>query len=130
MIAEIGEPWRFRNGRLVGTYARLTPRVSQSGEHCYHGHITNQGSLWLRRILVRVAMHVVRQDPALKNFYQGIRNDRAARLPARGSPEAGRHLLGSSDALAPAPGCSREKYSSFSLHALLSTAIRTPGLVT
>ncbi len=80
VIAEIAEPWRFRDGRLVGAYAGLTPRVNQSGEHCYHGHITHQGSPWLRWILVQIAMHVVRRDPALGNFYQRIRKRSSAKI--------------------------------------------------
>ena len=63
IVAEIGEPWRFRDGRLVGAYAGLTPRVSQSGDHAYCGHITHQGSPWLRWILVQAAIHVVKKDP-------------------------------------------------------------------
>jgi transposase len=80
VIAEIAEPWRFRDGRLVGAYAGLTPRVNQSGEHCYHGHITHQGSPWLRWILVQAAMHVVRRDPALGNFYQRVRKRSSAKI--------------------------------------------------
>jgi transposase len=80
VIAEIGEPWRFRDGRLVGAYAGLTPRVNQSGDHCYHGHITHQGSPWLRWILIQAAIHVVRRDPALRNFYERIRKRSSAKI--------------------------------------------------
>jgi len=80
IIAEIGEPWRFRDGRLVGAYAGLTPRVSQSGDHSYYGHITHQGSPWLRWILVQAARHLVTRDPALKNFYQRIRKRSSAKI--------------------------------------------------
>jgi len=80
IVAEIGEPWRFRDGRLVGAYAGLTPRVSQSGDHAYYGHITHQGSPWLRWILVQVAIHVVKKDPALRNFYQRIRKRSSAKI--------------------------------------------------
>jgi len=73
IVAEIGEPWRFRNGRQVGAYAGLTARVNQSGEHCYHGHITRQGSAWLRWALVQVAMKVLPGDPDLQRFYTRIR---------------------------------------------------------
>jgi transposase len=44
IIAELGDPRRFREGRAVGAYAGLTPQVRQSGERCHHGHITRQGS--------------------------------------------------------------------------------------
>jgi transposase len=64
----------------VGAYAGLTPRVSQSGDHAYYGHITHQGSPWLRWILVQAAIHVVKKDPALRNFYQRIRKRSSAKI--------------------------------------------------
>jgi transposase len=80
IVAEIGEPWRFRNGRKVGAYAGLTAHVSQSGERAYHGHITRRGSPWLRWILVQAAMHIVRQDQPLQNFYARIRKRSSANI--------------------------------------------------
>ena len=73
IVAELGEVDRFRNDRQVGAYAGLTARVHQSGGHCYHGHITRQGSRWLRWILVQAAMKIVRKDVKLRNFYTRIR---------------------------------------------------------
>jgi transposase len=73
---------RFRTAKQVGAYAGLTPRVSQSGDHCYHGHITRQGSSWLRGALVEVAMKVTAKDKKLKLFYQRIRK-RSSRNKAR-----------------------------------------------
>ncbi len=80
IVAEIGDPWRFAEGRQVGTWAGLTPRVSQSGDHCYHGHISRQGSGWLRWALVQVAMKVLPGDPALRNFYTRIRKRSSAKI--------------------------------------------------
>jgi transposase len=82
IVAEIGEPGRFGSGRQVGAYAGLTARVNQSGDHCYHGHISKQGSRWLRWILVQAAMKIVRRDGKLKNFYTRIRK-RSGRNVAR-----------------------------------------------
>ena len=73
IIGELGEPGRFGDGRQVGAYAGLTARVSQSGEQNHHGHITHQGSPWLRWILVEAAMKLVRRDRQLGNLYQRIR---------------------------------------------------------
>jgi len=73
IVAEIGEPGRFEDGRKVGAYAGLTARVHQSGSESYSGRITHQGSPWLRWILVQAAMHLVRRDEKLGNFYQRIR---------------------------------------------------------
>jgi len=80
IVGEIGEPWRFRDGRKVRAFAGLTARVNQSGDHCYHGHITRQGSPWLRWILVQVAMKVVRDDRELNNFYMRVRKRSSAKI--------------------------------------------------
>jgi transposase len=73
IIGELGEVDRFRSARQVGGYAGLTPRVHQSGDHCYRGSITRQGSPWLRWILVEAAIKAARHDPQLKNFYTRVR---------------------------------------------------------
>jgi transposase len=73
IIGELGEPWRFGDGRQVGAYAGLTARVNQSGQTSRHGHITHQGSPWLRWILVEAAMKLVKKDRQLGNMYQRIR---------------------------------------------------------
>ena len=80
IVAEIGEPERFTDGRKVGAYAGLTARVSQSGESCHHGHITHQGSPWLRWILVEAAMRLVRRDRKLNNFHTRIRKRSSASI--------------------------------------------------
>jgi len=82
IVAEIGEPERFRNTGQVGAYAGLTARVHQSGGHQYYGHISRQGSRWLRWILVQAAMKLVWKDEKLKNFYTRIRK-RSSRQIAR-----------------------------------------------
>jgi transposase len=80
IVAELGEIDRFRSARQVGAYAGLTSRVHQSGEHCYRGSISRQGSPWLRWILVQIAIHAVREDRALKNFYSRVRKRSSAKI--------------------------------------------------
>jgi transposase len=80
IIAEIGEPWRFGEGRQVGAYAGLMARVHQSGSERYSGRITRQGSPWLRWILVEAAMKLVRRDVKLGNFHQRIRKRSSAKV--------------------------------------------------
>jgi transposase len=80
IVAEIGEPGRFKDGRKVGAYAGLTARVHQSGSHCYRGSITRQGSPWLRWILVEAAIKAIRHDAALKNFYTRVRKRSSAKI--------------------------------------------------
>ena len=80
IVAELGEVERFSLAKQVGAYAGLTVRIHQSGGHCYHGSITQQGSPWLRWILVEAAMKVVRRDVALKNFYTRVRKCSSAKI--------------------------------------------------
>jgi transposase len=80
IIGEIGEPRRFSNKGEVGAYAGLTARVSQSGEHSYYGHITRQGSRWLRWVLVEAAMKAPQKDAALNRFYTRIRKRSSAMI--------------------------------------------------
>jgi len=80
IVAEIGEPERFRAAKQVGAYAGLTSRVHQSGGHCYRGSISRQGSTWLRWILVEAAIKAIREDAALKNFYTRVRKRSSAKI--------------------------------------------------
>ena len=80
IVAEIGEPERFRTAKQVGAYAGLTSRVHQSGGHCYRGSISRQGSTWLRWILVEAAIKAIREDAALKNFYARVRKRSSAKI--------------------------------------------------
>ena len=79
VVAEIGEPGRFRSARQVAAYAGLTPRVKQSGAALKRGRISKEGSAWLRWILVQAAIKVVRRDGALKCFYERIRRRAGAK---------------------------------------------------
>lgn len=80
IVAELGEVERFRWAKQVGAYTGLTSRVHQSGDHCYRGSITRQGSPWLRWILVEAAMKTIRRDVALKNFYTRVRKRSGAKI--------------------------------------------------
>lgn len=80
VIAELGDVTRFRRAKQVGAYSGLTTKINQSGGHCYTGHITKQGSPWLRWVLVEAAMKLIRQDVALANFYARIRKRSSAKI--------------------------------------------------
>jgi transposase len=82
VVAEIGEPERFTQPGQVSSYAGLAARVYQSGEHDYHGHITRQGSPWLRWVLVQAAIKAIGKDRKLANFYERVRK-RSSRHIAR-----------------------------------------------
>jgi len=80
IVAELGEVERFRRAKQVGAYAGLTSRVHQSGNHCFRGSISRQGSPWLRWILVEAAMKAIHKDGALKNFYTRVRKRSSAKI--------------------------------------------------
>ena len=80
IIGELGDVTRFRRAKQVASYAGLTARVNQSGDHCYHGHISKQGSPWLRWLLIEAGMKLVHQDIPLANFYQRIRRRSSAKI--------------------------------------------------
>jgi len=80
IIAEFGDVERFRRAKQVAAHTGLTARVHQSEDHCYRGHISKQGSPWLRWILIEAAMKVVKKDVALANFYQRIRKRSSAKI--------------------------------------------------
>jgi transposase len=48
MVAEIGDVSRFGSARKLAAWAGLTPTVRGSDLHVRHGHISKQGSVWLR----------------------------------------------------------------------------------
>jgi transposase len=80
IIAEYGDVSRFRRAKQAGAYTGLTPRVEQSGSHCHLGHISKQGSPWLRWILLEAAMKIVHQDVGLANFHTRIRKRASAKI--------------------------------------------------
>jgi transposase len=80
LVAEWGDIQRFRSAKQAAAYTGLTARVDQSGSHCHHGHITKQGSPWLRWVLVEAAMKIVQEDIPLNNFYTRIRKRSSAKI--------------------------------------------------
>jgi len=46
--AEVGDIGRFRSGDRLASYAGIVPSTHSSGKITRHGHITREGSAWLR----------------------------------------------------------------------------------
>jgi transposase len=55
MLAEIGDISRFPSARKLASWAGLTPTVRGSDRTVRHGHISKQGSAWLRWVLNQAA---------------------------------------------------------------------------
>lgn len=73
VIAEFGEPRRFKRAGQAAAYCGLTARVKQSGKYERRGRISKEGSSWLRWVLCEAAMKVIRRDEALRRFHQRVR---------------------------------------------------------
>ena len=67
--AEIGNIDRFPSSKKLVSFSGLAPSIYQSGEKCYTGRITKQGSKNLRWILIQCANVAVKHDRRLKSYY-------------------------------------------------------------
>jgi transposase len=72
VVAVLDDPGRFENGKQVGAYVGLTPRVWQSGKRCVEGHISRAGHRILREVLVEVSWLGVRTDAWMKQVYEDV----------------------------------------------------------
>ena len=62
MLAEIGDISRFPSARKLASWAGLTPTVRGSDLTVRHGHISKQGSAWLRWVLNQAAQTAKRSE--------------------------------------------------------------------
>lgn len=72
IMSEIGDIKRFPNERKLHSYAGLVPRVRSSGGSTIRGHISKEGSSFLRYIMVQVAQHqrILKNSVGLKWFFE------------------------------------------------------------
>jgi transposase len=68
LVAEIGDIGRFPTARKLCAWAGLTPAVRNSDRKIRHGHITKQGSPWVRGILQEAAQ-TAKRHPMFANTY-------------------------------------------------------------
>jgi len=78
--SEIGDVRRFRSAKQLCSYAGLVPSTYASGNTCFHGHITKQGSKWLRWILVEAAIHAVKRPGVLRHFYFKVERKKGGQI--------------------------------------------------
>jgi transposase len=76
----IGDIKRFPSAKQLCSYAGLVPSTYASGNTCYHGHITKQGSRWLRWILIEAAIHAVKRPGPLRCFYRKIERKKGGKV--------------------------------------------------
>lgn len=69
LVLTLGPVDRFRRARQVASYVGLIPAEHSSGPHQRLGHITKQGSPFLRFLLVQSTQTASRYDAELKRVY-------------------------------------------------------------
>jgi transposase len=79
MLAEIGDIARFPNARKLASWAGLTPTVRGSDRTVRHGHISKQGSAWLRWVLNQAAQ-TAKRSPEFATTYQTIATKRGKKI--------------------------------------------------
>lgn len=72
VIAEIGDFARFADGKAIGRFAGLNPRVFASGGKQRTGHIAKTGSPHLRWILQQAAWTAMRTDENVRRIFLRI----------------------------------------------------------
>jgi transposase len=72
MVLTLGPAERFESAKQVGSYFGLIPSEYSSGERQRMGHISKQGSSFLRFLLVEAGQSAARYDPELGRFYRRL----------------------------------------------------------
>jgi Transposase IS116/IS110/IS902 family len=79
LVAEIGDIARFPTARKLCAWAGLTPQVRNSDRKVRHGHITKQGSPWVRGILQEAA-HTAKRSPQFAGTYAQLARRRGTQI--------------------------------------------------
>ena len=79
ILAETGDVSRFGSARKLAAWAGLTPTVRGSDRTVRHGHISKQGSAWLRWILCEAAQ-TAKRHPDFAGSYQAIARRRGKKI--------------------------------------------------
>ena len=79
MLAEIGDITRFPTARKLAAWAGLTPTVRGSDLKVRHGHISKQGSAWLRWVLNQAAQ-TAKRSPEFSASYAAIAKRRGKKI--------------------------------------------------
>jgi transposase len=80
ILAEVGDVNRFHSAKHLASAAGLVPRVSQSGNSLRHGHITREGSSWLRWALVEAAIHTSVRPGPVRDRYLAIKKRKGNKI--------------------------------------------------
>lgn len=73
LLAELGNPLRFRDSRAVVAFAGLNPRLQESGKHKGRVRISRMGSASLRAGLYMPAVVAMTHNPAVKALSERLK---------------------------------------------------------
>ena len=74
LIAELGDPARFRSAGAIASYVGVAPRLRQSGKKRFSGSPRIPfGNARLRKALWMVVLNAVRCNPWLRQCYERLR---------------------------------------------------------
>jgi transposase len=79
LLAEIGDIGRFGSARKLASWAGLTPTVRGSDLTVRHGHISKQGSAWLRWVMNQAAQ-TAKRSPEFSASYAAIAKRRGKKI--------------------------------------------------
>jgi len=79
ILAEIGEVSRFGSARKLASWAGLTPTVRGSDRVAHYGHISKEGSVWLRWVLCEAAQ-TAKRSPQFATTFQRIAKRRGKKI--------------------------------------------------
>jgi transposase len=91
VLAELGDPRRFRSQKQVAAYAGLAPRVRESADRRKEGGITKEGSGLLRWVLIQTAWRMVTKTRRWGLAYEKLKSRKGAK---RAIVAIARRLLG------------------------------------
>jgi transposase len=79
ILAEVGDISRFASARKLASWAGLTPTVRGSDRVARYGHISKEGSVWLRWVLCEAAQ-TARRHPQFAATFQRIARRRGKKI--------------------------------------------------
>jgi transposase len=79
ILAEIGDVSRSGSARKLASWAGLTPTVRGSDRVAHYGHISKEGSVWLRWVLCEAAQ-TAKRSPQFAAGFQAIARQRGKKI--------------------------------------------------
>ncbi len=79
ILSEVGDISRFPSADKLCAWAGLTPSEHSSADNVRRGHISKQGSRWLRWIMVEAAVHAYR-DAEVRQLFLRVARRRGAKI--------------------------------------------------